>query len=108
MGRVSQPSRHHPGSRSPDIEERDQLFPPRLVGTPKAVESPAAVFGVPLHELERCLPHRKRWRADVDAEHGAEPRVLADALMHHVFMKAPSTRIVLPRPDFEVCVAELS
>src|SRR5262249_29905368 len=43
-----------------------------------------------------------------DPEHGAEPGVLADALVHHVLEHASSTRVVAFGPDAEIVVPELA
>ena len=51
---------------------------------------------------------RERRSADVDAQHGAEPRVLAHALVHHVFVNAASARIGLQRSHRKVRVLELT
>ena len=56
----------------------------------------------------RRLWIRERRRADIDAEHGAEPGVLADALVNHVLVDAAAPRIVLPRADREIVVSELA
>ena len=106
--RVRQPSREDPGSRSPHIEERGQLLPPPLIALPEALEAAFAVFRVSRHELESRLLRRQRRRAHVDAEHRPEPRILADALMHHVLANAAPARVIPVRPDSEIVVSELA
>src|SRR5207237_9321926 len=59
-------------------------------------------------EAETRFTARERRRADVDAEHGAKPGVLADALMHHVLAHAASPRIVRLRTHVEILIAELA
>jgi hypothetical protein len=108
MRRVRQSPRHHPGLRALHVEEGGQRLPPCVVGVSQPFQPPAAVLGIPLDELESSLRIRERWRADIDAEHGAKPGVFADALMDHLLVNAAAPRIILPRPDREILVSELA
>src|SRR5262245_50182938 len=108
MRRVSQPARHHPRSRSRHVEERRTRFPPRVVRLTKTRETTAAVFGVALDELHADFATGQWRRADVDPEHDTKPRVLAHALMHHLFEHAASSRIIESWTDGEILVAKLA
>jgi hypothetical protein len=66
------------------------------------------VCGIAFHELEACFLLRKRGRADIYAKHVAEPQVLADALMNHVFMDAPAPRIAGTRAEEQILVQEFT
>jgi hypothetical protein len=108
MRRVRQAARHHPRARARDVEERRLLFPPAIVSLAKAVEPLAAVFGVARDEPRARLGRRERRRADVDAEHRPEPRVLADALVDHLFAHAAAAGIAGPRPGCHVRLGEFA
>ena len=45
---------------------------------------------------------------NIDAEHVPEPEVLADALVHHVFVDASAARVIRAGPDRKVVVSELA
>ena len=59
-------------------------------------------------ELDAGFRLRKRRSADLDAQHAAEPQVLAHALMHHLFVHAPSARVALFGPHRKVLVPEFT
>ena len=85
-----------------------------------AGERPAAVAissnsttcqpGVPMDVVDLCLADDRTTieRADVDAEHRAEPEVFAHALVHHLLVHASTAGILGVRADTQVVVAELT
>ena len=79
-----------------------------IVCQAQPLESAAAVLGVAPDELEPRLHSGQRRRPDVDAEHGPEPGVFADALMNHVLVDASSSGIPWARPNREIGVGELA
>src|SRR4051812_39778452 len=99
---VRQASCYHPGVRSSNVEERRDLLPPRVVSLPEALDAPGTVLGVPCHEFDASLMVGEWRRPDINAEHGPEPGVLADALMHHVFMNAAAAWVVVSRSHAQV------
>ena len=66
----------------------------------------SAVLCIAAYELQAGLSRGKRRRANIDAEHVEEPQVLADTLMHHVLVNAPSSKIRSIRADWKVLVPE--
>src|SRR5262245_28552592 len=108
MRRVRQPACHHPGSRALHIEEGNQLLPPALARLPQSIEPLTALVRVARHELDAALAVRKGRRSHIDTEHRPKPRIFADALMHHVFVKAPPTAVVMPWTNSEILVAEFT
>src|SRR2546426_2323584 len=68
----------------------------------------AAVFRVAPDKFQASFLRRQRRRAHVNAEHVAEPSVLADALVHHLLVDASSARVALARTRGKLLVAELA
>src|SRR5688572_10973407 len=84
------------------------MFPPRFLSLAQLSETPSAVLGVEPNEFQSGFVQRQRRCSYVDAQHVAKPGVLADALVHHLFVHAPSARITAPRTNGEIGVDELA
>src|SRR5438309_10874276 len=104
MGSMRQAAGDHPRSGALHIEELRWLFPPALILLLECSESLAAMFRIAFHELGAGFLFRKRRSTDFDAQHVAEPQVLAHALMHHLLVHAAAARIAPLRPYRKVLV----
>src|SRR6266702_3508791 len=93
MGGVGHASRHHPGPRPPYVEKRGLAFPPCLILVPQRDQTFSAVVRIPLHELQPDFFFRQRRGSNVYVEHRSKPDVLADTLMHHMFMETAAACI---------------
>src|SRR5262249_40482068 len=96
-----------PGPRAADLEEGDVFFPPRLPLRAERLRAPARIGRVSAQELETRFRLWQRRRGDVEAEHGLEPGVLADALVDHVLAHAAPAAVGRMRAEGEVRVLEL-
>src|SRR5438093_1331586 len=92
MRGVRQAAGHHPCSGAFHIEKPRWSLPPAFVLLSEDRKPLSAVFRVASYETRARFFLRKRRSADVDSEHGPEPRVLAHTLVHHLFVDAASTR----------------
>src|SRR5690349_283086 len=101
---MGEPPRHHPCPRPRHREELCGFLPPAVARFSYPDESRVAVLRVARDEFEPRLLAWQGRRADVDAEHGAEPRVFADALVHEMLANAAASRIPGFRPHLQVAV----
>lgn len=74
-----------PGARAGHVEECGWTFPPGVVFGLQGGESLGAEVGIFVDKGEAGFFGGERRGANIDAEHGAEPEVFADALMDHLF-----------------------
>jgi hypothetical protein len=95
-------------ARAFHIEELRGLFPPALVLLSERREPLPTIFGVAFQESRACFGLWQRGRVDVDAEHGATPRIFAHALVHHLLVHTAAARVALTRSDGKVLVLELA
>src|SRR3954468_225375 len=102
MRGMGHPASHHPSPRSPHVEKRRLPFPPRLIFSPQNCETLFAVFLIPPHEFEPAFFFRQRRCSDIYVEHRPKPGVLADTLMHHMFVKTAAAHIRRARTDRKI------
>src|SRR5262249_56074123 len=100
------PARHHPGPRSPHIKKLRIPFPPRFIRASQRRKPFFAVLRISPHELEPDLFFRQRWGSHVDPEHRPEPQILADALVHHVFVQTPPPSVPPVRPHRTITASQ--
>src|SRR5262249_39123438 len=79
--------------RARNAEEFRFPFPPWLVFAAKRGEAFSAIFGVLAHELQASFVFRQRRRSDINIEDVPEPQILADTLMHPMFLEGAATLI---------------
>jgi len=56
-------------------------------------EAKGGIWGIRRREMERRFVCGRGRTGYVEAEHGAKPEMLSDALMHHVFEQVPAARV---------------
>ena len=108
MRGMRNPPHHHPCPRSPDVKKRSLALPPLIIPVPQDRQSFPAILRITLDKLHPRLRNRQRRRSHINAQHVAEPQILAHALMHHLLLHAAPPRIALARPHRQILIAKLA
>ena len=103
---VRDATHHDPGPGPPGLEEGNHLLPPGFLLRAEHLQALRGVAGILADELQERLRLRQRARAHVDAEHGPEPHILAQALVDHLLPDAAAPAVGPVRSRRQVVILE--
>src|SRR5260370_32438489 len=108
VGSVIQAAGHDPRAGFDYVEKIGFGLPPRRFFFLRLSQPLPAVLRVTVDEVETRFRLRKRRRSHVNCQHSAKPKILADALVDHLFAYAAAAWISAVRTDNQVVVAKFA
>src|SRR5713226_4351163 len=108
MGSMGKPPREYPSARAFHVKKSGLLLEPTLRLLAQRRQPFPTILRISFDELDAAFLGRQWRRAHVNSKHGAKPKILAHALMHHLFPHTTPATVALSRTHRQVFVVELA